>query len=99
MSIANIRARILTAVEVSCRSVFGESPQNLKLNYPPKVEFGDFVVECFPLAKQFRQSPAKIAQSVATNIQPNELIQSVNAVGAYVNFKLHNTLIFGDVCA
>lgn len=99
MSIANIRAGILTAVEVSCRSVFGENPLNLKLNYPPKVEFGDFVVECFPLAKQFRQSPAKIAESVATNIQPNELIQSVNAVGAYVNFKLHNSLIFGDVCA
>lgn len=98
MSIAQIRAEILTAVETACRTVFEQSPQNLKLNYPPKVEFGDFAVECFPLAKQFSQSPANIAQSIAAEIRPNKSIQRVTAVGPYVNFKLHNTLIFGDVC-
>ena len=98
MSIAQIRAEILTAVETACRTVFEQSPQNLKLNYPPKVEFGDFAVECFPLAKQFSQSPANIAQSIAAEIRPNKSIQKVTAVGPYVNFKLHNTLIFGDVC-
>ena len=99
MSIANIRSEILTAVKTACRTVFEQSPQNLRLSYPPKVEFGDFAVECFPLAKQFRQSPANIAQSITAEIRPNESIQEVTAVGPYVNFKLHNNLIFGDVCA
>lgn len=99
MSIANIKAEILAAVEVACQTVFGESPQDLKLNYPPKVEFGDFAVECFPLAKQFRQNPAKIAQAISTEIRPNESIQKVTAVGPYVNFKIRNSLVFGDVCA
>jgi arginyl-tRNA synthetase len=98
MSIANIRAEILTAVETACRNVFEQSPQNLRLSYPPKVEFGDFAVECFPLAKQFRQNPANIAQSIAAEIRPRESIQEVTAVGPYVNFKLCNSLIFGDVC-
>ena len=78
MSIGKIRDEVLTAVEAACRVIFGQSPQNLKLNYPPKVEFGDFAVECFPLAKQFRQNPAEIAQSIATEIQPNESIQRCN---------------------
>ena len=98
MSIANIKAEILSAIEAACKTVFGQRPQNLNLNYPPNVEFGDFAVECFPLAKQFRQNPANIAQSIVAEIQPHESIQSVTAVGPYVNFKLHNSLLFGDVC-
>ncbi|MDE0183967.1 MAG: arginine--tRNA ligase [Candidatus Poribacteria bacterium] len=98
MSIANIKTEILSAMEAACKTVFGQRPQNLNLNYPPKVEFGDFAVGCFPLAKQFRQNPANIAQSIAAEIQPNESIQNVTAVGPYVNFKLHSSLLFGDVC-
>ena len=98
MSIAKIKAEILTSVETACQTVFEQPPQDLKLNFPPNVEFGDFAVECFPLAKQFRQNPAKIAQTIAADIQPNESIQTVTAVGPYVNFKLHNSLMFGGVC-
>lgn len=98
MPIANIKAEILSAIEAACKTVFGQRPQNLNLSYPPNVEFGDFAVECFPLAKQFRQNPANIAQSIAAEILPNESIQSVTADGPYVNFKLHNSLLFGDVC-
>ncbi|MCZ6681252.1 MAG: arginine--tRNA ligase [Candidatus Poribacteria bacterium] len=99
MSIVRIKAETLTAVEAACENVFGQKPETLKLGYPPKVEFGDFAVECFPLAKQFRQNPAKIAQAIAAEIQPSESIQGATAVGPYLNFKIYNRVLFGAVSA
>ena len=99
MSITSIKSKILAAVKAGGQNVFGQNPEPLRLGYPPKVEFGDFAVECFPLAKQFRQNPAKIAQALAAEIQPSELIQQVTAVGPYLNFKINNRVLFGEVCA
>ena len=98
MLIASIKTEILTAVKAACQEQFGQQPEALKLGYPPEVELGDFTVECFPLAKQFRQNPAQIAQAIASEIEPSGSIQSVRAVGPYLNVKIHNHVLFGDVC-
>lgn len=98
MLIGSIKTEILTAVETACQNKFGQKPEALKLGYPPQVELGDFTVECFPLAKQFRQNPAKIAQAIAAEIEPSESIQSVDAVGPYLNIKIDNRVLFGRVC-
>ena len=98
MLIASIKTEILTAVEAACQNGFGQKPEGLKLGYPPQVELGDFTIECFPLAKQFRQNPAQIAQAIAAEIEPSESIQSVRAVGPYLNVKVHNHALFGGVC-
>ena len=98
MLISGIKTEILTAVEAACQNRFGQKPEALKLGYPPQVELGDFTVECFPLAKQFRQNPAQIAQAIAAEIEPSESIQSVRAVGPYLNVKVYNHALFGDVC-
>ena len=99
MLIAGIKNEILTAVETACQNRFGQQPEPLKLGYPPQVELGDFTVECFPLAKQFRQNPVQIAQAIAAEIKPSESIQSVTAVGPYLNVKIYNHVLFGNVCA
>ena len=98
MLIGSIKTEILTAVETACQNEFGQKPEGLKLGYPPQVELGDFTLECFPLAKQFRQNPAKIAQAIAAEIKPSKLIQSVAAVGPYLNVKIYNHALFGGVC-
>ena len=98
MLIDGIKTEILTVVEAACQNRFGQKPEALKLGYPPQVELGDFTVECFPLAKQFRQNPAQIAQAIAAEIEPSESIQSVRAVGPYLNVKVHNRALFGGVC-
>ena len=77
MLISSIKAEILTAIETACQNQFGQKPEGLRLGYPPQVELGDFTIECFPLAKQFRQNPAQIAQAIAAEIEPSESIQSV----------------------
>ena len=78
MLISNIKTEILTAVETACQNRFGQKPEALKLGYPPQVELGDFTVECFPLAKQFRQNPAKIAQAIEAEIEQIESIESIS---------------------
>ena len=98
MLIGSIKTEILTAIETACQNRFGQKPEALKLGYPPQVELGDFTVECFPLAKQFRQNPAQIAQAIAAEIEPSESIEAVRAVGPYLNVKIHNHVLFGDVC-
>ncbi len=98
MLIASIKTEILTTVKAACQEQFGQQPEVLKLGYPPQVELGDFTVECFPLAKQFRQNPAQIAQAIATEIEPSGSIQSVEAVGPYLNVKIHNHALFSGVC-
>ncbi|RKU06088.1 arginine--tRNA ligase [Candidatus Poribacteria bacterium] len=98
MLISSIKNEILTAVEAACQNQFGQKPETLKLGYPPQVELGDFTVECFPLAKQFRQNPAQIAQAIAAKIEPSKSIQSVAAVGPYLNVKIYNRALFGGVC-
>ena len=98
MLINSIKTEILTAVKTACQNRFGQKPDALKLGYPPQVELGDFTIECFPLAKQFRQNPAQIAQAIADEIEPSESIQSVRAVGPYLNVKIYNHALFGGVC-
>ena len=98
MPISSLQTEILSAVEAACKAVYGQQLQGLKVGYPPNVTLGDFTVECFPLAKQFRQSPAKIAQALADRIQPGHIFQEVKAVGPYLNFKVHNAVLFGEVC-
>jgi arginyl-tRNA synthetase len=98
MLIASIKTEILTAVKAACQEQFGQQPDALKLGYPPQVELGDFTVECFPLAKQFRQNPAQIAQAIAAEIKPSGSIQSVRAVGPYLNVKIYNDALVGGVC-
>ena len=96
--ITSIKTEILTTVKAACQNRFGQQPEALKLGYPPQVELGDFTVECFPLAKQFRQNPAQIAQAIASKIEPSGSIQSVRAVGPYLNIKIYNRTLFDSVC-
>jgi arginyl-tRNA synthetase len=97
MSIAEIKTAILTAVEMACQKAFGQKPDGLKLEYPPKVEFGDFAVGCFPLAKQFRQNPAQIAQTLAAEILQGQLIEKIQAIGPYLNLKICPNTLFGGI--
>lgn len=97
MSIVEIKTEILTAIEVACQKAFDQKPDGLKLEYPPKVEFGDFAAGCFPLAKQFHQNPTQIAQTLADKIPPSQLINNIQAVGPYLNFKICPHALFGSI--
>jgi arginyl-tRNA synthetase len=59
---------------------------------------GDLAVGCFPLAKQFRKSPAEIAGNIVARIQPDDVIIKASAAGPYINLKIAGNALFSDVC-
>ncbi len=77
---------------------FGESASSLlKVGVPPKIEMGDFAIECFSLAKQFKKAPAQIAQELASYLCESD-IGVFKAVGPYLNVTLDNVKLFGYIC-
>ena len=51
----------------------------------PAVERGDFAFPCFPLAKERKAPPPKIAAEIAAKIVPSGRIAKAVSVGPYVN--------------
>ena len=48
--------------------------------------FGDYAFPCFPLAKTMRMAPAAIAQKLAEQIQPDDVVAKVEPLNGYLNF-------------
>lgn len=48
----------------------------------------DYCLPCFKFAKMMRKAPQVIAEEIASSIKKDDLIESVEAVAGYVNFKL-----------
>ena len=59
-------------------------------------EFGDLAFPCFELAKLKGQNPALIAKDLASRINPNNIISSVEARGGFLNFYLNNDFVVQD---
>lgn len=55
----------------------------------PKADMGDFAFACFSLAKEAGKKPNEVAEELAANIAPNEIVEKVQAFGPYVNFFIN----------
>ena len=70
------------------------------LAYPPDNSMGDLALPCFRLAKALRNSPVKIAETLAGAISCEEF-SSVSALNGYLNFKISPTAfasrVVGDI--
>lgn len=53
---------------------------------PPQPEMGDLAFGCFILSKTLKQSPAAVAQKLATSIPDCAEFSKVQALGPYLNF-------------
>lgn len=56
---------------------------------PPNSEMGDLAFGVFPLAKALKKAPPVIAKELVAKIAKDPLVESVEAAGPYVNFKLN----------
>ncbi len=60
---------------------------------PPTPELGDYAFPCFPLAKQLRQAPPRIAQSLQAPLQPRLIatgqFTDCAAAGPYLNVRVN----------
>jgi arginyl-tRNA synthetase len=64
---------------------------------PPDTSRGDLAVPCFKLAQLLRNKPAAIAESLAAAFVPTRLVESVQATGSYLNFRLSRVPFLTEV--
>lgn len=60
------------------------------LETPPDASLGDLAFPCFELAKGEGKNPVEIARELAAKIGPTDLVETIQAVGPYVNFTFKN---------
>ncbi|MDD3831719.1 MAG: arginine--tRNA ligase [Clostridia bacterium] len=58
---------------------------------------GDYALPVFKFAKQLSCNPMALAQQVATSINDNDIIESVQALGGYVNFFVRKDIVVADI--
>lgn len=60
------------------------------IEIPPDTTKGDYAFPCFRLAKELKKAPPMIASELKEKITfPNEIIESVETVGGYLNFYIN----------
>ena len=63
------------------------------LETPPEPHLGDFAFPCFSLSKQFKQSPAQIAESILPKLSTNQYIEKIEQKQAYLNFFINKSTL------
>lgn len=64
------------------------------IEIPPDDNMGDYAFPCFRLAKELKKAPPVIASELKEKIEVgNELIDSVEVVGGYLNFYINKTAL------
>ena len=93
--IESIRQRFSQVVE----EVFGTRVDRPAIGFPPNVDLGELsITACFELAKQLRQPPRKIAETVRARLLPLEGVERVEVAGpGYLNFYLDRASLARDV--
>jgi arginyl-tRNA synthetase len=68
-------------------------PTDLKLEQPRNPDHGDWAVNCFPLAKGSAYAGPALAASLADslNANPPRHLAKAEAIGGFLNLRLHNT--------
>jgi arginyl-tRNA synthetase len=99
MPVERLKEALLEKIAAAAQKIYNQRPDGLEIGFPPNTDMGHFAVACFPLAKQFRSSPADIAKKLADNILPDDVLQKAAAKGPYLNLTLFPAILFGDICS
>lgn len=75
--------RLHANVEQAQRKLGIEEP--VEAVQPPSEDFGHLGFPAFSFARQLRRAPQQIAEEIAANFQPDELIDRVETLKGYVN--------------
>ena len=99
MPVKTLTETLLKKIAASAQKIYNQIPDGLEIGFPPSTDLGHFAVGCFPLAKQFRKSPAEIARNIAENLTPDDVLQKATATGPYLNLTVSPAKLFGDLCS
>lgn len=94
-----IQQRVRDRLSGFLKTEFGIEQLDLKLEIPPKVEFGEVALPvAFDLAKRLRKAPRLIAEQIVNGIGPIEGIERLGVAGAaYINLHLKRSSFFAQL--
>lgn len=87
------KQQVVRELKQAVGSGFVPTPDDL--TNPPDPTMGDIAFPCFGLSKSLKRNPSEVALEIAAKIGPKEYIDSVKAIGPYVNFTF-KTEVFGS---
>jgi arginyl-tRNA synthetase len=99
MTVKILQEALLKKITSAAQKIYNQIPDGLEIGFPPHTDLGHFAVGCFPLAKQFRKSPAEIARKLAENMAVDDVLQKAVATGPYLNLTVSPAVLFGDICS
>lgn len=67
------------------------------IEYPKHEDMGDYAFPCFKLAKVFRKAPNMISADLVESIGNHEYFENIEAVAAYINFKIDKAVFAKSV--
>mgnify|MGYP006283809661 CR=1 FL=1 len=71
--------------------------KNVRLEVPPKKEFGDYSFTCFDIAKKEKKAPQQIAKELSEKIKKDDIVSEIKVFGGYVNFYINYESIAKDI--
>ena len=98
MPVNTLKKTLIEKITAATQKIYNQEPEGLEIGFPPSTDLGHFAAGCFPLAKQFRESPAEIAKKIADQMATDDFLQKVTATGPYLNLTLFPAVLFGDIC-
>jgi len=99
MAVKILQEALLKKITAAVQKIYNQIPDGLEIGFPPNTDLGHFAVGCFPLAKQFRKSPAEIAKKLAEKVATDDVLQKAVATGPYLNLTVSPAVLFGDMCS
>lgn len=90
--------KIKKALRKACIQVYKEELKGeISITTPPDISMGDFAIECFLLAKQFRKDPTTVAKDLSLEMNKSSFA-SFSSIGPYINAKIDDGDLFEEVC-
>ncbi len=95
VTIHQLWQRLNANVEQAQRKLGIEEP--VEAIQPPSEEFGHLGFPAFSFARQLRRAPQQIAEEIAANFEPDELIDRIETLKGYVNIFLNQEALARSV--
>jgi arginyl-tRNA synthetase len=88
-----------SAVAHAVAKLLDISPENVKVDPPPRPDLGDYAVPAFTLLKGSKEAPADLALRIARSLPTDDYIASATATGPFVNVRINRSRAFRDLAA
>src|SRR5690606_32887344 len=93
---SHLRERLLAAI-ADLELPADEAAGMVRLDPPKNRDHGDVALGAFQLAKLAKLPPPKFASDLAARITPDDVIESAEAAGPFVNFRFRRAAMAREV--